>query len=174
MPLCVSQRDVTSDPEAVRQVAMATNNLLDSLGSLAVEVRNTPVHPTPLGCHLYSVRRVVQRTDASVFSPTSAAGRGHWVYLAARRVSGSLCVQIKAVFLQQRQMSSQLNKESNVSAGFHFTVLSGGENTSLNKQQTLSVLLRPAPGPAETLRLQLAAWSLQRPCWRSQQQRRLC
>ncbi|XP_041653310.1 phospholipid-transporting ATPase ABCA1b [Cheilinus undulatus] len=32
------QRDVTSDPEAVQQVAKATNNLLDSLGSLAVEL----------------------------------------------------------------------------------------------------------------------------------------
>ncbi|XP_041800799.1 phospholipid-transporting ATPase ABCA1b isoform X2 [Chelmon rostratus] len=32
------QRDMTSDPEAVRQVARATNNLLDSLGSLAVEL----------------------------------------------------------------------------------------------------------------------------------------
>ncbi|XP_070818875.1 phospholipid-transporting ATPase ABCA1b isoform X1 [Chaetodon trifascialis] len=32
------QRDVTSDPEAIRQVARATNNLLDSLGSLAVEL----------------------------------------------------------------------------------------------------------------------------------------
>ncbi|KAM7000494.1 phospholipid-transporting ATPase ABCA1b [Tautogolabrus adspersus] len=32
------QRDVTSDPAAVQQVAMATNNLLDSLGSLAVEL----------------------------------------------------------------------------------------------------------------------------------------
>ncbi|KAF0040248.1 hypothetical protein F2P81_008483 [Scophthalmus maximus] len=32
------QRDVRSDPEAVRQVARATNNLLDSLGSLAVEL----------------------------------------------------------------------------------------------------------------------------------------
>lgn len=37
----LSQRDVKSDPEAVRQVARATNNLLESLGSLAVEVRNT-------------------------------------------------------------------------------------------------------------------------------------
>lgn len=42
LSLNVSQRDVRSDPEAVRQVARATNNLLDSLGSLAVEVRNTP------------------------------------------------------------------------------------------------------------------------------------
>uniref|UniRef100_H3CLI7 ATP binding cassette subfamily A member 1 n=1 Tax=Tetraodon nigroviridis TaxID=99883 RepID=H3CLI7_TETNG len=33
-----SQRDATSDPDAVRQVARATNNLLDSLGSLAVEL----------------------------------------------------------------------------------------------------------------------------------------
>ncbi|XP_034545071.1 phospholipid-transporting ATPase ABCA1-like isoform X3 [Notolabrus celidotus] len=32
------QRDVKSDPEAVRQVAKATNNLLDNLGSLAVEL----------------------------------------------------------------------------------------------------------------------------------------
>ncbi|XP_053284118.1 phospholipid-transporting ATPase ABCA1b [Pleuronectes platessa] len=32
------QRDVRSDPEAVRQVSRATNNLLDSLGSLAVEL----------------------------------------------------------------------------------------------------------------------------------------
>ncbi|XP_039976120.1 phospholipid-transporting ATPase ABCA1b isoform X1 [Xiphias gladius] len=32
------RRDVRSDPEAVRQVARATNNLLDSLGSLAVEL----------------------------------------------------------------------------------------------------------------------------------------
>ncbi|XP_069575607.1 phospholipid-transporting ATPase ABCA1b isoform X2 [Brachyistius frenatus] len=32
------QRDVRSDPEAVQQVAKATNNLLDSLGSLAVEL----------------------------------------------------------------------------------------------------------------------------------------
>lgn len=42
--LFVSQREVQSDPEAVRQVARATNNLLDSLGSLAVEVRITPGH----------------------------------------------------------------------------------------------------------------------------------
>lgn len=40
----VSQREVRSDPEAVKQVARATNNLLDSLGSLAVEVRITPGH----------------------------------------------------------------------------------------------------------------------------------
>lgn len=46
----VSQRDVTSDPEAIRQVARATNNLLENLGSLAVEVRNTPGYPTPLKC----------------------------------------------------------------------------------------------------------------------------
>ncbi|TMS01209.1 ATP-binding cassette sub-family A member 1 [Larimichthys crocea] len=32
------QRDVTSDPEAIRQVARATNNLLENLGSLAVEL----------------------------------------------------------------------------------------------------------------------------------------
>ncbi|XP_029688027.1 ATP-binding cassette sub-family A member 1-like isoform X1 [Takifugu rubripes] len=32
------QRDVRSDPDAVRQVTRATNNLLDSLGSLAVEL----------------------------------------------------------------------------------------------------------------------------------------
>ncbi|XP_024866852.1 phospholipid-transporting ATPase ABCA1b isoform X2 [Kryptolebias marmoratus] len=32
------RRDVRSDPEAVQQVARATNNLLDSLGSLAVEL----------------------------------------------------------------------------------------------------------------------------------------
>ncbi|XP_037635456.1 phospholipid-transporting ATPase ABCA1b [Sebastes umbrosus] len=32
------QRDVASDPEAVKLVARATNNLLDSLGSLAVEL----------------------------------------------------------------------------------------------------------------------------------------
>ncbi|XP_060935296.1 phospholipid-transporting ATPase ABCA1b [Limanda limanda] len=32
------QRDVRSDPEAVRHVSRATNNLLDSLGSLAVEL----------------------------------------------------------------------------------------------------------------------------------------
>ncbi|XP_028271340.1 LOW QUALITY PROTEIN: ATP-binding cassette sub-family A member 1-like [Parambassis ranga] len=32
------RRDVTADPEAVQQVAKATNNLLDSLGSLAVEL----------------------------------------------------------------------------------------------------------------------------------------
>ncbi|XP_030594647.1 phospholipid-transporting ATPase ABCA1b isoform X2 [Archocentrus centrarchus] len=32
------RRDVRADPEAVRQVARATNNLLDSLGSLAVEL----------------------------------------------------------------------------------------------------------------------------------------
>ncbi|KAM9849436.1 phospholipid-transporting ATPase ABCA1-like [Aulostomus maculatus] len=31
-------RDVRSDPEAVKQVARATNNLLDSLGSLAIEL----------------------------------------------------------------------------------------------------------------------------------------
>lgn len=48
MSPCVSQRDVRSDPEAVKQVARATHNLLDSLGSLAVEVRNTTGHLTPL------------------------------------------------------------------------------------------------------------------------------
>lgn len=70
--------------------------------------------------------------------------RGHWVYLAALSVSASLCVQIKAVSLQQRQTSSQLNKDSNVSVGFYFTAASGGESTSPNKQQTLSVRLHPA------------------------------
>lgn len=39
-----SQRDVHSDPEAVQRVAAAANNLLDSLASLAVEVRPTPDH----------------------------------------------------------------------------------------------------------------------------------
>lgn len=38
MSLCVFQRDVRADPEAIQQVARATDNLLDSLGSLAVEV----------------------------------------------------------------------------------------------------------------------------------------
>lgn len=42
MCVCV-QRDVRSDPEAVQKVAGAINNLLVSLGSLAVEVSSDPI-----------------------------------------------------------------------------------------------------------------------------------
>ena len=42
--LCL-QRDVKSDPIAVRQVVTATNDLLESLGSLAVEVGSSPSSP---------------------------------------------------------------------------------------------------------------------------------
>lgn len=81
----------------------------------------------------------IRVTQSSLLGHVSTI-RGHWVYLAAPSVSASLCVQIKAVSLQQRQTSSQLNKDSNVSVGFYFTA----ESTSPNKQQTLSVRLRPA------------------------------
>lgn len=39
-----SQKDVRSDPIAVQEVSAATNNLLENLGALAVEVYGTRAH----------------------------------------------------------------------------------------------------------------------------------
>ncbi|MEQ2219148.1 hypothetical protein XENOCAPTIV_013242 [Xenoophorus captivus] len=91
-----SLRDVRSDPEAVQQVARATNNLLDSLGSLAVEVRL-------LICHsLFSQhvqRNIVMQLDRR---------QGQWVYLAALGVPASLCVQMKAAEMDELTAEQRL------------------------------------------------------------------
>lgn len=43
-PLCISQRDVRSDPKDIQEVSAATDNLLESLGALAVEVNTPPMY----------------------------------------------------------------------------------------------------------------------------------
>lgn len=48
MPLSVQQKDVKSDPKVVQEVSAATDNLLESLGALAVEVDTTHTHKTQL------------------------------------------------------------------------------------------------------------------------------
>lgn len=40
----LSQKDVKSDPKVVQEVSAATNNLLENLGALAVEVYGTRAH----------------------------------------------------------------------------------------------------------------------------------
>lgn len=161
MSLCVPQRNIKSDPEAVKQVARATNNLLDNLGSLTVEVRHSPETPDMMS--LILDRRVLQWTVVScgeqmcpVEENVSCRGQtcppacissslGPLGLLGS--VSVGLCVQMKAVFLlQQRQTRSQLNKDSNVSAGFHFT-----ENWTNNKQSTLICVLLSVPLRRSTL-----------------------
>lgn len=63
MSLCVSQRNVNADQEAVEQFARATNNLLDSLGSLTAEVRHSPETLDMMSLMLE--RHVLQRTVVS-------------------------------------------------------------------------------------------------------------
>lgn len=151
----MSQRNVRSDPEAVKQVARATNNLLDSLGSLAVEVRNTPTHITPddVICVRTPDRHILQWTYVPCggqlvlqLAEVSICGQmcpPAYISSSLRplglfgSVSESLCVQMKGVFLQQRQTSSQLNKDSNISAGF--TSHKAGQTTN---SPLICVLLR--------------------------------
>lgn len=70
--------------------------------------------------------------------------RGHRVYLAAPRLCESSCPDESSFPAAE---TDELPAEQRLECLSNFTAASGGENTSGNKQQTLSVRL----GPAETL-----------------------
>ncbi|XP_061580685.1 phospholipid-transporting ATPase ABCA1-like [Cololabis saira] len=70
------RRDVRSDPEAVRQVATATNNLLDSLGSLAVELASMKSW-VDLRREIRFLTRDAASSPASMYQAVSRIACGH-------------------------------------------------------------------------------------------------
>ncbi|KAM8733143.1 phospholipid-transporting ATPase ABCA1b isoform 2-T2 [Acanthopagrus schlegelii] len=106
------QREVRSDPEAVKQVARATNNLLDSLGSLAVE--------------LASMKSWIDLRNEIIFLTQNATSSPSTMYQAVSRI---VCGHPEGGGLQIKSLNWY--EDSNYKALF------GNHNSSEDEQAAL-------------------------------------